>query len=168
MKMLTKLSFLTIIATALPSAREALAQDQKVVPGAVCNPRFGTSTNYDHEPDGSIANTSTTASLLVDCSIVRDGTLSTSPVLSGASVWVVNPGPASGSVSCVLLAEDDNSAAFAAQTRSSTFIANTPQQLAFGALNGGALWALHVRCGLPPASPPVGPSKLKNVLSVEP
>ena len=154
-----------VVLGASAMATSAGAVDDKVIPGTSCQVASGTA---DYIIDGSVQNFSTTAGVELDCPLVRDNIGTATPVINNATVWVINPGPTNTSVSCSLYTESHNTGAFMGQTVNSSSINANPQPLNFGAVNGAANWAVHVRCSLPPSLAPVGASGLKNIRWEEP
>ncbi len=156
-----------VLVGCLLATATAAAVDEKVFPGSVCQPATGPVAYFG---DGSVGNLSTTDAVIVMCPVVRDDTTSTTNVISNSSVWVVNPGPTSTSLACLIQMDDFDTGSFAFISKTTVSIGSAPQEIAFPKLGiaGGAEWAVDVSCLLPPSLSPVGPSTVKNIRTTEP
>jgi hypothetical protein len=160
---MNKKTTFTLLTTALGlafAATPTIAAD-KAYSGALCQPLSGP---VAYLPDGSVANLSPVPSAVL-CPVTRNDPTTGSNMVSKATVWVVNPGPAADSVQCILHAEDNDSGAFALSSRASASIDADPQPLAFGGFGagGGQGWSLNVSCLLPEQPPSGVPSAVKNL-----
>ena len=106
MSAIKKLLVSSIVMGASALATSAGAVDDKIIPGTSCQPAFGP---VEYIVDGSVQNFSTTETIGVDCPLVRENIGTSTPVITNATVWVVNPGPVNTSVSCSLYTESHNS-----------------------------------------------------------
>jgi hypothetical protein len=142
------------------------AQDAKVLPGSICQPRNGT-VNYPSS--GSITNLSSTSTMAAMCPLVRDNATATSPIINSASVWVVNRGPATTSVRCTICAHFTNSLASQCSSATSSSISSLPQQITLTApsVPSGTGHALDIECSLPPTQSG-NSSAVRNIAWAEP
>jgi hypothetical protein len=133
-----------------------------VLGGVICRSTNSSVTHYTYGSFSRIENTSSTATLSIECPLVRTDPIYPFPGIRGARLSVVNRGPLVNSVFCALEAEDPGSPAFLSVSGFSSSIGPNPQSVSLNAFFAATDWALHLRCLLPPSTLQ-GTSSLKQV-----